>query len=1233
MFERESPERAGSAPAGRFAAGPQTAAAAPEAAAGGLAREADAPSTGASANQGAGKLMSHWGDASKAAGAPPAASAGGTRDKDDAAPHASRHDTAAATETRSPAFVQRLASPGFERSWGAMEQAAQAVQRKADPKGAVPDGEKTQQTAAEGLQGGGQPLPHLEAIQQSFGRHDVQGVKALIGGPAAQAAKKIGAQAYASGEKIAFQSEPDLHTAAHEAAHVVQQRGGVSLPGGVGQQGDAYETHANAVADLVVRGESAERLLDEYSPARGTGARGGGAVQRDGGGNTNAPADISKQCRLVARVPAGVLLGAGLQDPLTDALAREIWCHSANADGQTYYLNCPADGHIHFLDDKGVPLPTAKSFFQTQYDQILQIPRVQPVAGDAVTDRSRKCATAVRSAFDSDDGQEILRQLNLGAEIVRGAVKIYDSELNTLGGKGLTGDIKDRFPGLYPEAVIELKNAGVVVADDIGVDRTNDKQANTILRDTRIVSIPASPLVTPGASITYSLQTPTIWASQDYQLHAGWSRLLDPFTTPKGQNSFDYLSGPQDQLSWKTQWDAEGSYKIQCVIFGTWSTDPWDISWFRNWQRDPRAVMIEYEQVVLPKQVATDYAFAASSAVDPRDQVAQLQKMLEALRAAAKQSGQTLDPAIEQGLQKQIDQINGVLASTAQQQRTPIHAVHVSTENGQVTQLQVLVATPITTTIATPAPGGGTPAPAAASSGQQTWQIVDATNAGDERLHGTYTGTGATAAEAIRAAIADWKTHCQYPPGTIKLEVPKEVAKEAISDQFETNGNSWADLAQFLQAVGGAMGIVGTIGAFICPAFGVVALIGGVVSAAGAAVDMAQRHYYRTATLGSDGMDLLTIATAFFSAGRTLGKGAKILSQGVERGLIVGEFVANGTQFVVMNAQFIDRAARAMALPDPQQRLEALLDVLKDAVINDGMTLLSLKGLAKEYKQVGHEAAPADITTDLSDGSKTVKIDDLPPPKAVDETTPAADPAAGSDTAVSPDQAAGMVDANGIPTAKALADPMNHPEWPKFEQAMVKFGVDPAKAEELWKSVLSGLSHGEKDFTEVTEYLKQTSGITNFKKPSLWSGNLMGALAQHLGFDTMSETALGGSMAQLSLGDWGVTRPFWVAMSRAYASELRGIVDVFMSQYNPGSIVITDELKVVAELQASGLVSEVRYHAVDPSSVSGGVQNSIFLDAQGNPQPSIVNLTSLEQVKAALLARQNALAAANGGGT
>ena len=125
-------------------------------------------------------------------------------------------------------------------------------------------------TAQRGLHGNSQPLPHLEAIQRSFGQHAVLGTQAFVGGAAKAANEQMGSSAYATGESVAFSQTPDLHTAAHEAAHTVQQQAGLQLPDGVGKSGDRHERHADAVADAVVKGESAESLLDGYGTTRGT---------------------------------------------------------------------------------------------------------------------------------------------------------------------------------------------------------------------------------------------------------------------------------------------------------------------------------------------------------------------------------------------------------------------------------------------------------------------------------------------------------------------------------------------------------------------------------------------------------------------------------------------------------------------------------------------------------------------------------------------------------------------------------------------------------------------------------------------------------------------------------------------------------------------------------------------------------------------------------------------------
>jgi len=135
------------------------------------------------------------------------------------------------------------------------------VQRKAAS--AEPDAAAVHRSAQRGIATAASPLPHAAMIQQLFGRHDISGVKAHAGAEATSSATAMGAKAYATGDHVVLGEGADLHTVAHEAAHVVQQRGGVQLKGGLGNVGDAYERQADEVADAVVRGESAEALLGE----------------------------------------------------------------------------------------------------------------------------------------------------------------------------------------------------------------------------------------------------------------------------------------------------------------------------------------------------------------------------------------------------------------------------------------------------------------------------------------------------------------------------------------------------------------------------------------------------------------------------------------------------------------------------------------------------------------------------------------------------------------------------------------------------------------------------------------------------------------------------------------------------------------------------------------------------------------------------------------------------------
>lgn len=114
--------------------------------------------------------------------------------------------------------------------------------------------------AKEGASTAGTDMPYLDQIQESFGAYDIS---SLTAHEDKDATSEMSAKAYAWGDDIVFQSRPDLHTAAHEAAHVMQQGAGKGPSAGVGEVGDSYEKHADEVADRVQAGRSAEDVLDK----------------------------------------------------------------------------------------------------------------------------------------------------------------------------------------------------------------------------------------------------------------------------------------------------------------------------------------------------------------------------------------------------------------------------------------------------------------------------------------------------------------------------------------------------------------------------------------------------------------------------------------------------------------------------------------------------------------------------------------------------------------------------------------------------------------------------------------------------------------------------------------------------------------------------------------------------------------------------------------------------------
>ena len=211
------------------------------------------------------------------------------------------------------------------------------------------------QEARRGLGNASQPLPHADRIQAAFGHHDISQVRAAVGGAAETANRRMGALAFASGDRIAFRQTPDLRLVAHEAAHVVQQREGLALQGNVGQPGDRWERHADSVADAVTAGRSAQALLDQVSPpaaARGGPTAAGEAAAKEPvqGRFTSSAAHLSEAAPTPTEVPAlaaegdGDAAGAGAPPPDDGAAPPGDAAMNAVAEGDEGGAPPPAGG-------------------------------------------------------------------------------------------------------------------------------------------------------------------------------------------------------------------------------------------------------------------------------------------------------------------------------------------------------------------------------------------------------------------------------------------------------------------------------------------------------------------------------------------------------------------------------------------------------------------------------------------------------------------------------------------------------------------------------------------------------------------------------------------------------------------------------------------------------------------------------------------------------------------------
>jgi ribonuclease len=74
-------------------------------------------------------------------------------------------------------------------------------------------------------------------------------------------------------------------------------------------------------------------------------------------------------------------------------------------------------------------------------------------------------------------------------------------------------------------------------------------------------------------------------------------------------------------------------------------------------------------------------------------------------------------------------------------------------------------------------------------------------------------------------------------------------------------------------------------------------------------------------------------------------------------GLLIGQLGTDGAQGIVLGIEYLDQYDRVMAIEDPRQRTDALMELLRSGALAGGLLFLSVQGAKKDLGQLGTAGA------------------------------------------------------------------------------------------------------------------------------------------------------------------------------------------------------------------------------------------------------------------------------------
>ncbi len=184
--------------------------------------------------------------------------------------------------------------------------------------------------------------------------------------------------------------------------------------------------------------------------------------------------------------------------------------------------------------------------------------------------RARRFAQRVRDAlaattllfFSTPDGGAVRDALSQPADVVRALRDIYDAEMNTLSGRGLTADIGEKFGGEERELMGMLLTRAGIPFDAAAFTVRSQNAAGGYDTETRITASPEVASAPPDASITYTVERGAeMYATGSFYSYR-WTCINDPMTREQHRAPVQ-VEGPSTP-SWNATWGFPGTHTIIC---------------------------------------------------------------------------------------------------------------------------------------------------------------------------------------------------------------------------------------------------------------------------------------------------------------------------------------------------------------------------------------------------------------------------------------------------------------------------------------------------------------------------------------------------------------------------------------------------------------------------------------------------------------------------------------------